>query len=85
VREVDHQIDDLIASIDDGKIPESAVIDVRRSVEDRWLVVKAVMKPGDELWYYKSPNETWAGLYGREGYLLLRHCRVIADYLYAEN
>jgi hypothetical protein len=85
VREVDQQIEDLVASADDGKIPKSAVIDVRRSVEDRWLVVKAAMKPGDELWYYKSPPSTWAGLYGREGYLLSRNCRVIADYLYAEN
>ena len=84
-QEIEHKIDEIVASVQDGKIPESAVRDVRASVEDPWLRVKKQMRPGDTLWYYKSPPETWAGLYGREGYLLVRDCRVVADYLFAEN
>ena len=37
------------------------------------------MQPGDELWHYRSPRETWSFMMGRGGIALVRNGRVIAD------
>lgn len=38
----------------------------------------ANMNETDELWYFRSPEETWNHLCGREGYVILRDGEVVA-------
>jgi hypothetical protein len=37
------------------------------------------MKPGDELWTFCSPAESWQNLAGRRGIVLLRDGMAIAE------
>src|SRR5580692_3825247 len=41
-------------------------------VEERWKPFIAQMQPGDELWHFSSPPETWANMAGRAGYAIVR-------------
>lgn len=43
------------------------------------------MRPGDELWWYCSPDETWQHLCGRAGWAVVRDGRVVADQLVVLN
>ncbi len=38
----------------------------------RWNWFLSSMHEGDELWYYRFPNEMWQKLRGSHGYLILR-------------
>ena len=38
----------------------------------RWEEFKAQMRPGDELWTFRSPDDTWANLAGSGGVVLVR-------------
>lgn len=38
----------------------------------QWEGLKSVMQPGDELWTYASPPETWRALAGRAGLVVVR-------------
>ena len=38
-------------------------------------------KDGDELWWFKSPLESWQNMCGRAGYAILRDGKVIATYV----
>ena len=43
--------------------------------DEQWLRFRDQMQKGDEIWYYKTPIETWTEwfpLCGREGYVLVR-------------
>lgn len=48
---------------------------------DLWEELKAVVRPGDELYWYSSPPSAWRVLKGREGYVLVRSGQVIAHLL----
>ena len=72
-------------SADTKGLPPAALNDLRRSLEQDWLSVKAQLRPGDQLWRFRSTPETWAGLYGREGYVLVRNCRIVSEYVLIEN
>jgi hypothetical protein len=41
----------------------------------------AQMQPGDELWEYRTPPETWGRMCGSAGLVLLRRGKVVADLL----
>ena len=43
----------------------------------QWQRIKEQMQPGDQLYEFRSPPETWANLAGRAGIALVRHDRVI--------
>jgi peptidoglycan-associated lipoprotein len=43
----------------------------------RWLELKAKMRAGDELWLFRTPDEAWQMLCGREGIVLIRNGRSI--------
>jgi hypothetical protein len=50
-----------------------------------WRMFKSSMKPGDELWEFCSPQETWAELMGRAGYVILRKGETVAEIVTMEN
>lgn len=39
----------------------------------QWEDLKAAMVPGDEIWTFTSPPESWSGLAGRAGVVLVRN------------
>jgi hypothetical protein len=38
----------------------------------QWEAIKAAMQPGDELWTFASPAESWENLAGRAGITVVR-------------
>jgi hypothetical protein len=38
----------------------------------QWEAIKAAMQPGDELWTFRSPAESWKNLAGRAGIAVVR-------------
>ena len=42
-----------------------------------WQALKAEMQPGDELWTFTSPPETWRSLMGRAGLALMRDGEIV--------
>jgi sugar/nucleoside kinase (ribokinase family) len=47
---------------------------------ERWKEFIRTMQQDDELWYYKSPKETWDGFRGAAGYAIVRKGEVIASF-----
>lgn len=45
--------------------------------QQRWLQWCNSIQPNDELWYFKSPLETWQRGTGRAGYYILRNGAVV--------
>lgn len=39
----------------------------------------AKVQPGDEIWTFKSPPESWRALAGRAGFAIVRGGQVVAD------
>jgi hypothetical protein len=50
-----------------------------------WERLKAMMLPGDELWGFCSPPDSWQHLAGRAGYALIRNGEVIDCIVTLEN
>jgi hypothetical protein len=50
-----------------------------------WEALKAQMRPGDQLWTFASPAESWEHLAGRAGIALVRDGKTIALLLGAMN
>lgn len=44
---------------------------------DRWEKLKAALEPGDKIWTFSSPLESWEHLAGREGVAIVRKDRVV--------
>jgi hypothetical protein len=44
---------------------------------DEWKKFKSNYKDGDEIFYLTSDEKSWRGLYGREGYALIRNEKVV--------
>jgi len=42
-----------------------------------WKDFKRQIKPGDSLVFFRSDRQSWNGLYGREGYALVRRGKVV--------
>jgi len=45
---------------------------------ERWKEFIRNMQPNDELWYYKSPKETWENLSGCAGYAIVRSGKIVS-------
>ena len=43
-----------------------------QGLADQWRAFKAAMQPGDEIWWFSSPADSWAALAGRAGLALVR-------------
>lgn len=43
------------------------------------------LAPGQELWYFESPQETWDALCGRAGYAIVQGGRVVDTHMTAIN
>ena len=46
-------------------------------INSRWETLKATMRPGDELWEFESPGESWEKLAGRAGLCIMREGQII--------
>lgn len=42
-------------------------------------------QPGDEIWLFRSPDESWEQLMGTEGHCLLRNGAIVDGYVTAVN
>ena len=42
-----------------------------------WEALKAALKPGDEVWTFSSPADSWHNLAGRAGIAVVRHGHAI--------
>lgn len=71
-------------------IEESIIASLKRQISPEelddgdWLQFKGRMREGDELWYYKTPPDTWFTFFprcGREGYALVRDDTVVHEIL----
>jgi len=51
------------------------------SMSGRWERLKDSMAPGDELWEFVSPPESWAHRCGRQGYAVVRRGEIVAALL----
>ena len=55
-----------------------SVTDVEKDIQNseplvaRWNSLKAGLEPGDEVWSFMSPADTWKHLAGRAGYAIVR-------------
>jgi hypothetical protein len=58
-------------------IDEHAAIAVKRPRELWPGKFISAMQPGDQLWWFSSPEETWRMLCGRAGYALVRNGDII--------
>jgi len=50
-----------------------------------WEALKAKLKRGDKLYFYKTDRQSWRELRGREGYVAIRGNEVIGDFLTIMN
>lgn len=50
-----------------------------------WEKFKTSVQPGDEVWYFCSPAETWQNLMGWRGYAIFRNGKFAGEYTTAEN
>ena len=42
-----------------------------------WEKFKRQIQPGDSLVFFRSDKKSWSGLYGREGYAIIRNGKVV--------
>jgi len=54
-------------------------------INEHWRAFIGQMRPGDELWHFRSPPERWAELMGTEGVYLMRDGREIDQFLWHYN
>jgi hypothetical protein len=52
---------------------------------EKWKAFIAQMVAGDELWFFKSPPETWSSLAGRAGYAVVRSGHIVASIVSATS
>ena len=50
-----------------------------------WLRFKAALRPGDEIWTYRSSPESWQALAGRAGIVIYRNGKPLRRLLTAMN
>ena len=69
-------------------VEESIMASLQRRIsrddllDEQWLKFKDAAKVGDELWYFRTPQETWTEFFprcGMEGYALIRGDKVVAE------
>lgn len=46
-------------------------------INDKWEEFKALYSSGDCIYHFKTGPKSWAALYGREGYILVREGKII--------
>lgn len=85
-------IDDLrertesgLAELEEEGFPEEVVTRIRARKLAEVQEFANRLRPGDTLWHYRSPKATWHALAGRDGYLALRGCRAVEDFVFERN
>ncbi len=51
----------------------------------KWERLKQDMQPGDELWEFCSPEDTWVHLKGRQGYAVVRNGEIVTTLITSMN
>lgn len=46
-------------------------------MNDQWRDFKSRLRKGDVIAFFRSDDESWEGLYGREGYAIIRDGKVV--------
>jgi len=54
-------------------------------LKDEWLRLKEQMRPGDELWQFRSPPKSWECDAGRVGLCILRNGKVAGSIVTESN
>ena len=65
----------IIASLCKRLVPDDLL-------DEEWLEFKDSFRDGDEIWYFRSPPETWTEFFPRcgiAGYALVRDDHVVAE------
>ena len=53
-------------------------------IHAEWCQLKAQLREGDELWYFRTPDATWQSAFprcGLEGYAIIRAGQLVAQIL----
>jgi hypothetical protein len=56
---------------------------IKGNKEVEWLLQQ--VKSGDELWYYTTPQIYWDSLSGRDGIVVVRKCRIVAEIIFSQS
>ena len=51
----------------------------------QWKRLRAKLKPGDELWKFRTAGPTWEKMMGWEGYALFRNDKLVGSVTTREN
>lgn len=43
-----------------------------------WTEFKTMIQPGDQIWFFNTPINSWGALMGQKGYVLIRNCKIVA-------
>jgi len=76
----------IITKISETEFQESGVkwnyhTDPFNLATHHWKNLKVEMKPGDELWLFSSPDESWRMLSGRYGVCIVREGEIVRSEL----
>ncbi len=67
----------------DIELKKRGVVAVNNNSDIIWLLKH--LRPGDEVWYYTTPDNYWASLSGRDGIVLIRKCRIIVEIIFTQS
>ncbi len=61
--------------------------DVKRALESNpnWTKFVEAIGPGDELWYYRFPEDRWRKLRGSHGYVIVKNRKYQQYFEFARN
>ena|SRR2546427_1156861 len=54
-------------------------------INGKWMTLRGKVMAGDELWIFRTPEESWVHLSGREGVALVRNGEVVAEIVTRKN
>lgn len=74
-------IEQLLARCDNSDVSQVLRTEYRKLVN----AVAALMQPGDELWHYSSPDDTWQKMCGRGGFVIIRAGQIVHEQLVVRN
>jgi hypothetical protein len=73
---------------DVAKVESSPIFDNKKPLTDsfrEWKEMKSLIRPGDELWTFDSPQQEWDRHMGWQGLLLIRDGELVEVVVTAQN
>lgn len=74
-------VEQLHAHSDNSDVSEILRTEYRKLVD----AVAVFLQPGDELWRYSSPDESWQAMCGRSGFVIVRAGKIVHEQLVMRN